>query len=368
MIMKKFITTLLSLALVIGMCPAMIANAEVTLSGTGVENDPYIIATAEDLKLARDLINANANGEADACFKVTSDIVLDANETWIPIAPLAAVPFTGTFDGNNHTISNITAVRTNDNKDDFGAKPALGFFGRIEAGTVTNLGLNNVQAVKEFTGYSNKTTGIGGLAGYVKGNTVISNCYVKNVTLGNVKADQRQTMGGFIGAGGGSTPVATNCYVYGATFNSGGTSESDYLGGFIGEASGIAMKNTNCYVADVTLNIADESTSSFYAFGVINTTSSSYTEENCLSEADDIAGTSYDSTKASGTVGMTKAGLVEAMTAVGYVTDATVNDGYPCFDWEIKTVAAEPWNGVAATEFADGDGSEEDPYQITTAA
>lgn len=320
---------------------------EDTLTGSGTESDPYMIESASDLKDARDLINANANGAAAAYYELAADIVLDANETWIPIAPLEAVPFTGTFDGKNHTISNITAVRTNGNKNDFGTKPALGFFGRIHAGgTVKNLGLNNVQAVNEFTGYSNKTTGIGGLAGYIKGAVIISNCYVKNVTLGNVQRDQRQTMGGFIGTVGGSTPELTNCYVYGLTINSSGTTESDSFGGFIGPASGVAMKNTNCYVADVTLNIADASTSSFYAFGTLNTGSSSYAEVNCFSDATDIAKTAYDADKSAGEVGQTMADIAGVFNSLeGWQDGTNINAGYPALAWETApvVVAADPY-------------------------
>ncbi len=393
--MKKIISTLLSLALVIGMCPAMIANAEVTLSGTGVENDPYIIATAEDLKLARDLINANANGEADACFKVTSDIDLN-NEPWTPIAPYGAVPFTGTFNGDKHVISNINIELNEDNYSNYTAQPNLGFFGCIgdtgsNGGTVNELGLNGVKVInnldynESISGWKGRPNAMGGFIGRINRNSVISNCFVKNATLSqNGGSGNYVNIGGFFGTtAGGQNPQLTNCYVYNTEITAGQGSPSyrDTIGGFAATPGNAKTTFTNCYVAQTFTTQASAERTAFYAFSRKGS-STATSATNCYAEADDIAtvtdatntdGThkttwDYDATTSLGTTGMTKAGLVEAMTAVGYVTDATVNDGYPCFGWEIKTVAAEPWDGVAATEFADGDGSEEDPYQITTAA
>ena len=104
--MKIFISMLVPFAIVIGMCPILQASAEVTLSGNGTSESPYLIGTADELKTARDLINSNANGEASAFYELTADIDLN-NEQWIPIAPVAAVTFSGTFDGKHHIIKNI---------------------------------------------------------------------------------------------------------------------------------------------------------------------------------------------------------------------------------------------------------------------
>lgn len=391
--MKKFITTLLSLALVIGMCPAMVANAEVTLSGTGVENDPYIIATAEDLRLARDLINANANGEADACFKVTSDIDLN-NEPWTPIAPYGAVPFTGTFNGDKHVISNINIELNEDNYSNYTAQPNLGFFGCIgdtgsNGGTVNELGLNGVKVInnldynESISGWKGRPNAMGGFIGRINRNSVISNCFVKNATLSqNGGSGNYVNIGGFFGTtAGGQNPQLTNCYVYNTeiTAGQGSTSYRDTIGGFAATPGNAKTTFTNCYVAQTFTTQASAERTAFYAFSRKGS-STSTSATNCYAEADDIAtvtdatntdGThkttwDYDATTSLGTTGMTKAGLVEAMTAVGYVTNATINNGYPCLAWEIPEV--QPWDGVAATAFAGGDGTEGNPYKITTAA
>ena len=82
--------------------------------GSGTAEDPWQIATAEQLDRVRDDLKAH--------YVLTDDIDLSGYESWIPIGAFqslsdapedAEVPhpdfaFTGTFDGAGHTISNLT--------------------------------------------------------------------------------------------------------------------------------------------------------------------------------------------------------------------------------------------------------------------
>ena len=82
--------------------------------GSGTAEDPWQIATAEQLDRVRDNLKAH--------YVLTDDIDLSGYENWIPIGAFqslsdapedAEVPhpdfaFTGTFDGAGHTISNLT--------------------------------------------------------------------------------------------------------------------------------------------------------------------------------------------------------------------------------------------------------------------
>ena len=82
--------------------------------GSGTAEDPWQIATAEQLDRVRDDLKAH--------YILTEDIDLSGYENWIPIGAFqslsdapedAEVPhpdyaFTGTFDGAGHTISNLT--------------------------------------------------------------------------------------------------------------------------------------------------------------------------------------------------------------------------------------------------------------------
>ena len=67
--------------------------------GIGTANDPYLIATAAQLN--------NVRNHLSAYFKLTDSIDLQNDKNWEPIGTMSA-PFTGGFDGNSKTISNIT--------------------------------------------------------------------------------------------------------------------------------------------------------------------------------------------------------------------------------------------------------------------
>ncbi len=102
-----------------GGCPDLVFFAEGYLrrglSGSGIQDDPYLIATAEDL-------GAILHHDTSACYRLVADVNL-AGITWTT----AVVPtFQGTFDGNNLTISNLS-IRDGD---------CLGLFGVLEKGAV----------------------------------------------------------------------------------------------------------------------------------------------------------------------------------------------------------------------------------------
>ena len=383
--MKKVFSLLITLVMLISTAVVPVsAEGTTTLSGTGIETDPYIIATADDLELARDLINANANGEASAYYAVTANIDLE-NEEWTPIGASGATAFSGHFDGRGHVVKNIKIeIADNDDYDNtFGTtEPALGFFGRvITYGTeVSNLGLENVTITNNAQWSSSskerKINGIGGFVGSANNNATFTNCYVKNANLAHNATATPAGVGSFVGTyANNQTPTFINCYVYGATLHS-SCNSGDWVGGF---ASSKGTQYTrcsfeNCYVADVTVTGRTREKSDVYGF--TGKGEKATTATGCYSELDDFDGDNttyaasgakgYESTRTLGTVGMTKAGLVEAMIAVGYTTDATVNNGYPCLAWEVPEV--EAWNGIAATSFVAGTGTAADPYQITTAA
>ncbi len=72
------------------------------LEGDGTIDSPYIINNQDELKLMSDNLSAY--------YKLNSDIVL--TEDWTPVGTMEE-PFTGGFDGNGHTISNLTSNSTN---------------------------------------------------------------------------------------------------------------------------------------------------------------------------------------------------------------------------------------------------------------
>ena len=136
--------------------------------GTGEPNDPYQIATAEDL-----IALGESPGDYDKHFILTADIDLDPNLPGRKVfdgAVIASdtndadfrefdgISFTGAFDGNNHTISHLTIE----------GDSYLGLFGQLGHGAeISNLGLEAVDV--------NGSGGlIGGLVGYNHGNITTS--------------------------------------------------------------------------------------------------------------------------------------------------------------------------------------------------
>jgi hypothetical protein len=145
--------------------------------GTGEPNDPYQIATAEDLMLL-----SNTPGDYNKRFILTADINLDPNLPGCKvfdkavIAPNSEMPFTGVFDGNGCTISHLKIEGAG----------YLGLFGELGYKAVINdLGVVDVN-ITGSGGY------IGGLAGYnVSG--YVADCYSTGVVSG------RSSVGGLIG-------------------------------------------------------------------------------------------------------------------------------------------------------------------------
>jgi hypothetical protein len=118
-------------------------------------------------------------------------------------------PFTGTFDGNGHTISNVT-IDGDGGDDDY-----IGFFGFIgQEGVVYDLTLESVDMTGEYS--------VGGFVGINLG--TIMNCSVS----GEVHA--YELAGGFAGVNANSIDqCSSSCNLLG-----GGEGDSYIFGGFVG--------------------------------------------------------------------------------------------------------------------------------------
>jgi len=182
--------------------------------GTGEPNDPYQIATAAELMLL-----GETPEDYDKHFILTANIDLDPN---LPgrrvfnravIAPdvesndywseFQGTPFTGFFDGNGYTISNLMIVGTG----------YLGLFGQLESrAKVRNVGVVNVNII-------GSARAVGGLVGYNHDGTV-AKCYSTGVISGT------SYLGGLVGdngsvytiftPGGGVTESYSDCTVDGS--------------------------------------------------------------------------------------------------------------------------------------------------------
>ncbi len=203
-----------------------------TLAGAGTPDNPYKIASAEDL-------GAIHRHDESACYKLMADIDL-AGITW-NTSPVTE--FDGSFDGNSHRIINLSInSQTIQN---------IGLFGNISSnGRIQNLGLDNVL----ITGLDNSKS-LGGLAGESSGD--INNCYVTGrISSGN----ESVWLGLLVGANSGNI---TNCYAIGSmSFGN----YSGVIGGLVG--SGNDGSIINCYAAT---SISYSDSSSWLIGGLLGT-------------------------------------------------------------------------------------------------
>lgn len=238
-----------------------------TNPGDGSVGNPYQISSAEQLvAIGSDPVLLDKN------YILMNDINMDPNVTGIPVFttaviapdidpnyyPFDGIPFTGTFDGNGLTISNLTIDASMTGND------YLGLFGYIDdpKAHVKNLGLENLNISTELSIGSNACCG-----GVCGGNKYgwISNCYVTGSIRGGGEDDN---LGGLCGlnyygsithchttnsvSGGSRLGGLCGLNTYGTITNSystgsvTGSENADYLGGLCGnnaQSSNISL----CY-------------------------------------------------------------------------------------------------------------------------
>jgi len=243
--------------------------------GTGEPNEPFRIAMAEQLASIAEFPDL-----LDKQFVLANDINLDPNLFGGRVFDKAVIPtFSGTFDGNDHTLSHITIK---------GKGAWFGLFGVLESGAEVKdlaivdvnitgsgdfigglVGRNNGHLTSCYsTGTVNGGTYIGGLVGHNHSGS-ITNCYStgaisgihrvgglvgQNCSSGSVTTSYSSgtvsgihRVGGLVAGNGGSI---TNCYSTGTV--NGGT-EISYIGGLVGCSGGClaclggGASITNCY-------------------------------------------------------------------------------------------------------------------------
>jgi hypothetical protein len=151
-------------------------------------------------------------------FTISYDLATPSNQGFNPVGTYewaqANTEFTGSFDGQNHTISNLSINRL---YDDY-----VGLFGTIgSSAEVENIGIlyADINSYKSF---------VGSLVGSNYG--TVSNSY----STGNVSGDNK--VGGLLGISNGTV---SNSYSTGNV-----TGESDYVGGLVGNNSNGNISNS----------------------------------------------------------------------------------------------------------------------------
>ena len=225
------------------------------------ENEVYLVTSANGLKIFADLVNGGNNYNG-ATVRLTGDIDLAGIE-WTPIADsiksYPTVSFSGTFDGQGHTISNLTtAAPRADNPDIYAADGLFGAVnGIIRNVTVENITVSGTYFVGAIVGYSTPWS-----------DTLIENCHVKGAYLTSTPVkvnnvyDNGSKVGGVIGyceapSQAGKIVKVVGCSVEDATIK--GYRD---IGGIVGCALGNHQNIIDNTVNNVTI-IADQNTNSY---------------------------------------------------------------------------------------------------------
>ena len=195
------------------------------------------ISTVNEFKEFADSVNVG-NSFAGTTIVLTTDIVLDEDEFWMPIGTTDA-PFQGIFDGQGHWVSNLYV-----NVDGEQTGNVAGLFGCIgEQGIVRRVGVESGSIHIAAKTEENVNCYVGGIAGLCQGH--IEQCINYATVLGNYLM---ASVGGIAGAlgfiGGGETEASIeDCYNQGRIFTN-KTEYSDWnnLGGIVGLSDGAVRR------------------------------------------------------------------------------------------------------------------------------
>lgn len=213
------------------------------LSGSGTEDNPYLVSSSSDLIYVASRVNSGDESYSKSYYLQTNDIVLnesisDVNNiiSWTPIGS-EEFPFGGVYDGGKHTVSGLYINDEN--------AMHQGLFG-YNTGTIKYLGIVN--------SYINADTYVGGICGanvrdvcycyneaYVSGSgyvggicglnrRTIENCF----NLGYITGYGSSCVGGIAGVNmcedSGDYSTIRNCYNAGQIFSL----TSEWIGGISG--------------------------------------------------------------------------------------------------------------------------------------
>ena len=297
--------------------------------GAGTVGDPYQIATLANLYW----ISQNS-AEWSKYYIQTADIDASSTSTWnggtgwTPIGNISPY-FTGTYNGDGHTINGLYINRV----VIYG-----GLFGVALGGTITNLGITN----SNITG-GHKTGALVGESG-----ATITNCYSTGTITG------AQYTGGLIGSGSNVSRSYSSCNVTGMSSTGGllgysfGTISNCYSTGNVTRKTGQTSTDIGSFVGwsiSGTIQYCYSTGSVIYTDATNPTTNGFVGTNNIASyTANFFDQTTSGQTSGTGATAKTTAEMKTNTTFLSAGWDDTIwnmgdgiNDGYPYLDWQNPT-------------------------------
>ena len=164
-------------------------NGKYYYSDAGSPSDPYIIDSEDVLARIAPIVNSGVFDFVGKHFSLICDLDL-SGRNWTPIGNTVNTSFKGNFDGNNHTISNLTV---NNPSGDYN-----GLFGYVEGLIHEPGGIDpGCDYIRNFVVKNANVRGrnyTGGVAGHVLGQLIF-----ENVILDGATVEGADYTSGFIG-------------------------------------------------------------------------------------------------------------------------------------------------------------------------
>lgn len=300
--MRTIVTLFTLLSLIFVSCEGRDAQSPVSvwdgtaaqlIEGSGTESDPYRITSANELAYIAKEVNSG-NDFADDFFSLEVDIDLSGID-WTPIGD-GANPFSGNFNGNGHTISDLSLTSVSKYYKEYSTGKYLqgvsGLFGYCKNTSICNLSVKyvelNVAADEQFNAlYLGTVTGRLDTAG----NCELSDISVSNVTIRLSTPSGTGTelyTGGVVGYL--SVEETAECKIsriqtdISTEFSESNDSPyrivNNYIGGVVGSLAGFGKAECEDIVCYLTENFPDNGKFSSGAFGHTQITSDGSSEIN----------------------------------------------------------------------------------------
>jgi len=326
-------------------------KVDISDGGDGTTTNPFIVYDVATLQRVG-TETAVGGWRLDASYKQTEDITLPTTPNWAPIGPSTTNPFTGTYEGNGKTITDLTINAP--------AVDYQGLFGYVlgAAAVVKNLNLASVSITGTTESY------IGGVAAQVQNGGLIENCSVQGSisgfdNIGGIVGHNyfgtvrgcyvtsvttitgRMDIGGVVGYNWSGSSLVEKCYA------EADVSGIQSVGGVVGISNGTVQ---NCYA---TGNVG--STTGVQKGGVIGGNSNGGTVQNCYSTGNVIGQYSLGGISTGNSVGTVQncvalgknvtASLVTQRGRIDYGTSSRSNN-YARDDMLVDGTALTPGTGL----------------------
>ncbi len=386
--------------------------------GTGTQSDPYLISSEAGLRYLQQQVAGGTN-YAGQYIKLSSDIALTGE--WIPIGSSSSLAFAGNFDGAGHTVSGMTIsdstlsyaglfgytlngvtiknikltgvnINMTEAAQNVYAASLVGFIKVDTKGTASSVIDNCTASGSIIVKNADKITVVGGLTAFTDQRAAITNCGT-NVDINADSGAGRATVGG-LSAWVSIQSLLMNDYVLGNV--TAATEHDSYgnVGGVFGQVNGVVYNVYNA--GNVTLNtsktiynageIAGDLAAATYADScyysgngnAFDRASGKYNSESVASRAEEIGTQALadvlHANLAPAVLTAVSAKVTAAkVTGISSLEQLTSRVGGKFYDWIVSGSAvvhsSAIWTSgdIDASVFASGDGSEENPYIISTA-